>query len=231
MPRDITGAVETLAAIKEFNNDLYKEMNSRIKAAMLPVRDKARGYVKSESQLLSGWSKQFGSEETMNYSGFPKFYYGLVVAGISYREGATAKPNKKGWKVSHYIINRDPAGAIYETAGRRSGDDGRPTSYRLTSHHKLKKDQYSWTVRNNKYTNNSLNPNAGKQFIASLGDLYGRTSPEIYAGASVRNRGRLIYRAWEEDNANAAGAVYKAIDTSVDKYNSLNNRAPIRLAA
>jgi hypothetical protein len=37
---------------------------------------------------------------------------------------------------------------------------------------------------------------------------------------SGKDRGRLIYRAWENDQGNATKAVLKAIDTAGKKFNA-----------
>ena len=45
MPLNITGVEPTLKAMRKFDRDLTKQMNIEIKAAMITIRDKARGDV------------------------------------------------------------------------------------------------------------------------------------------------------------------------------------------
>jgi hypothetical protein len=56
----------------------------------------------------------------------------------------------------------------------------------------------------------STKPSARPNFAESMGPLTG----------SGKNRGRLIYRAWENDQGNATKAVLKAIDTAGKKFNA-----------
>lgn len=202
MPLDITGVESTLKAMRKFDKDLTKEMNQDIKAVMLGIRDKARGDVPiGFPTYLFGWEK--GGKSTMpkvfNTSGrvrnFPLFDTAEVTAGIVYRQGKSLQ-NKQGYRAQYYVRNNSPAGAIYETAGRKtSGGQGR-----------------------------SNNPQAGKLFIGAMGSLYGK-GPE---------RGRLIFKAWEQDQGKATLAVAKAIDKAVNTFNAVGgagNQASYGLVA
>jgi len=55
----------------------------------------------------------------------------------------------------------------------------------------------------------SNNPQAGQLFIGAMSSLYGK-GPE---------RGRLIFKAWEQDHGHATIAVAKAIDKAVNIFN------------
>ena len=57
----------------------------------------------------------------------------------------------------------------------------------------------------------SNNPQAGQLFIGAMGSLYGK-GPE---------RGRLIFKAWEQDQGKATLAVAKAIDKAVNTFNAV----------
>jgi len=56
----------------------------------------------------------------------------------------------------------------------------------------------------------SNNPQAGQLFVGAMGSLYGR-GPE---------RGRLIFKAWEQDQGKATIAVTKAIDKAINIFNA-----------
>ena len=59
MPLNITGVEPTLKAMRKFDKDLTKQMNIEIKAAMITIRDKARGDVpQGFPTYLSGWEKR-----------------------------------------------------------------------------------------------------------------------------------------------------------------------------
>jgi len=56
----------------------------------------------------------------------------------------------------------------------------------------------------------SNNPQAGQLFIGAMGSLYGK-GPD---------RGRLIFKAWEQDQGKATIAVTKAIDKAINIFNA-----------
>ena len=57
----------------------------------------------------------------------------------------------------------------------------------------------------------SNNPMAGQLFIGAMGPLYGKD----------KERGRLIFKAWEQDHGKATLAVAKAIDKAIKIFNGL----------
>ena len=57
----------------------------------------------------------------------------------------------------------------------------------------------------------SNNPQAGRLFIGAMGSLYGKGPL----------RGRLIFKAWEQDQGKATLAVAKAIDKAVNTFNAV----------
>lgn len=188
MPLNITGVEPTLKAMRKFDKDLTKQMNIEIKAAMLTIRDKARGDVpQGFPTYLSGWEKRgkVQSQPVFNTSGrvrkFPLFDTAEVKAGIVYRQGKSMQ-NRQGYRAQYYVRNNSAAGAIYETAGRvQSGQQGR-----------------------------SNNPQAGQLFIGAMGSLYGKNE----------QRGRLIFKAWEQDQGKATLAVTVAIDKAIKVFNA-----------
>ena len=237
MPIDITGIDGTLRAMKKFDEDLYKQMNKQIKAVMIPIRDKARSYAPGNSQMLSGWTKAGSSSETINYRAFPKYDQSETKKGIVYRPGKNSKGFGGGqaftrrWQVAYFVANNSAGGAIYETAGRRSGLGGRDPSHVVASRHKLAKDKKYKTSSGTRVDNNSLNPNAGLQLMAPMGPLVGARSAELFKGASARNVGRLIFRAWAEDQGRAAHGVNLAINIAVGMFNATNTADKYSLAA
>ena len=229
MPVNIAGYAETLKAMKNFDEDLYKGMNKQIKAVMIPVRDKARGYVPTNSEMLSGWVKSNTSTPAQYHKFFPKYDQATIKNGIDYRAGQNKRIKGTAFNVSYYVANRDAGGAIYETAGRQSGLGGRGTSHVVASRHKVNK-RYT-TSSGTKQDNNSLNPNAGRQLMAPMGPLVGSRSAELYKGASAKNVGRLIFRAWAEDQGRVTHAVNLAIDVAVKTFNATNTADKYSLAS
>jgi len=186
MPVVVKGLAETKRAMKQFNPEIYNQMQAEIKAVMLPVRDKARGYVPFKT--MSGWMNQKGTWENR---GFNK---GSVEKGIKYSAGTTNK-NDNGFKSAFYVSNNTAAGAIYETAGR-ANPNGQP-----------------WVGRKGKGGNrysHSSNPTAGQTFIRNMqGSLVG----------ADKQKGRLVYKAWAQDNGKVVPAVIDAINEAITKFN------------
>jgi len=197
MPVDVKGVKETIKALRKFDPELLKEMNSEIKSVMVPLRDKARGYAPSPVPgNLYGWNENTVGKKitaknsafrTFNTEGrlrlFPLYDYQTVVKGIYYSQ-APSKRNRNGWRALYFVANRSAAGAIYETAGRKN-PGGDPNS-------------------------KSNNPGAGANFISRMGPLYGDTQAE---------RGRMIFRAWKEDQGKAQDAVINAITKTIEAFN------------
>ena len=208
MPVELKGALATVKAMRKFDPDLLKEMNKEIRAVMVPLRDKARGYAPSpQPDNLYGWAegsvgkkitarnsafRQFNTEGRVRL--FPLYDHATVVAGIKYSQSPSRR-NRSGFRALYFIYNASAAGSIYETAGRATEPSSK--GYR------------------------SNNPDAGKHFVSRMGPLYGDKQKE---------RGRLIFRAAYEDRGKAQDAVILAISTAIEKFNKISKDS-YRLAA
>lgn len=235
MPVNITGVQGTLKAMRKFDPDLAKEMNKQIKNAMIPIRDAARGYAPANASMLTNWTQtgMFGPSSN-KYQSFPKYDQSEVRQGIVYRQGSNNKGQIAGakftrrWQVSYFIANNSAGGAIYETAGRVH-PNGRPTSHIVASRHRFNK-RYS-VSSGTRQDNNSLNPNAGKQFLEPLGPIYGQRGTVDPRFGNTDQRGRLIYRAWEENQGRAAHSVNLAINVAVARFNASHKQSSYTLGA
>lgn len=124
---------------------------------------------------------------------FPIYNATTVKNGIRLST-AKSKKNAKGFSSSIRIVNASAAGAIYETAGRKN-PWGQP-----------------WVgpkgPAGKKYSH-SRNKYAGRDFIAAMdGEMKGRGM----------DKGRLIYRAFEEDQGKVQDAVIKAVMKTNDLF-------------
>lgn len=140
MPVVVEGVKQFQKALLEVEPELAKQMAKEIKTAMLIIRDKARGYLPQQDQVLSGWGKVTASQETIKYRAFPAYDYTLARNLIKYNAG-TNRRNNSGFAAAFYVANISAPGAIFETAGRKN-PRGAANSQ-------------------------SLNPNAGVNFIES----------------------------------------------------------------
>lgn len=123
MPVEVKGAIATRKALRQFEPDLAKETTKEIASFLRPVVKNARGFLPSNEEIPSGWVKrpnQGGRWAARSYDATE------VRRGISFKS-TPSKPNRNGFRSLATIFNKSAAGAIYETAGRKSGVTGRFT--------------------------------------------------------------------------------------------------------
>jgi hypothetical protein len=180
---------------------LNKQLNAELKVALAPIAKKAKGFVPSDSPM-SGWANRSFSEAR-----FPFFNAGTIRSGIGFTTKA-GKTTRSGFTSNATIFNKSVAGAIYETAGRANNGQGQP-----------------WVGAKaggtSKKVSRSTNPNAGTQFIENLGDLT----------SSTKGRGRLILKAWAQDQGKAYGAATKAIDKAERAFMERSKTTTFKKAA
>ena len=117
MPVEVKGVVELRKALRHFAPDLAKSLNKELGAAVKPVVKQARGFLANNSEVLSNWA----GTKTRADGRFPQYDYAVARRGITYKTSPT-KPNRKGFRSLVSIFNKSAAGAIYETAGRKTPD-------------------------------------------------------------------------------------------------------------
>lgn len=114
MPVEVKGAIALRKALRDYAPDLAKALPKEMGLALKPVAKAARGYAPSESQILSNWLPKPGSTGK-----FPTYNSKLVRAGIGYKT-TPSKANTRGFRSLARLFNKSAAGAIYETAGRKT---------------------------------------------------------------------------------------------------------------
>jgi hypothetical protein len=174
MPVAVKGGLALRKSLRQFTPDLAKQLPKDMALALKPVIKTARGYAPSDSQILSGWKPRQMSEAR-----FPTYNASMVKAGLGYKT-TPSKPNRRGFRSLARLFNKTAAGAIYETAGRKTPDS---------------------------------------RFVQNLNSKYG----SIMKG-TAKMEGRVLYRAFEEDEGKAQTGVLKAIEKAKMK---LNQRASV----
>lgn len=216
MPVNVSGIKEMKKALGLVDKDLLKEVKGEIRAAMIPIRDKAKAYAPADTEILSGWTKSAGLIGPMRYRTFPKYNQQQVVDGIKYSAGSN-KRNNKGWSATNFVSNTSAPGAIFETAGRKN-PSGAPWVG-------LKADV------NNKEISHSLNPQAGAQFIAAMNvkSPLVNARPQGMSGNNkgYKQKGRLVFRAAAEEQGKAMGHILKALEKTATTF---QKRTEIRQA-
>jgi len=116
MPVAVKGGLALRKALKQYTPDLAKQLPKEMAVALKPVVKTARGYAPSDSQVLSGWKPR-----SMGEGRFPTYNASLVKRGIGFKT-TPSKPNRRGFRSLARLFNKTAAGAIYETAGRKTPD-------------------------------------------------------------------------------------------------------------
>jgi hypothetical protein len=169
MPVEVKGVIELRKALRAYAPDLAKQLNQDLGATLKPIVKKSRSYLPSNDQVISNWVGTQGRDQGR----FPQYDASVARRGVVYKTTPT-KRNRKGFKNVITIFNKSAAGAIYETAGRKT-----PSSL----------------------------------FVKNLsGKSYG-----VMKGQD-KMRGKVIYRAWEEDQGKARDAVLRAIDKAIRAF-------------
>ena len=205
MPVELQGAVALRKALKNYAPDLAKETQKEVAGHLRKVVNRARGFVPS-SAPLSGWANDVGDWD------YRAFNSGIVKRGISYNT-TPSKPNKRGFRSLARIFNASAAGAIYETAGRKNPQGLPPAQLEK----KFINGKFTTGRQGGRDVNKSANPNAGRQFIDALPPLVDSQQSNSAGRRSRKTKGRLMFRAWAEDQGRTTAAVVKAIESANNK--------------
>ena len=124
MPTAVKGALALRKSLRAFAPELAKETQKEIAGFLKPVVRQARGFMPSNESMPSGWviGKQKGKWERVAYD------QKIAQRGITYKT-TPSRVNRNGFSALASILNKSAAGAIYETAGRKSGVQGRFTPH------------------------------------------------------------------------------------------------------
>jgi hypothetical protein len=212
MPAEVVGVKDVLKGLEFINEDMRQRIRNAIDPIMRGVSSKAKGFVASNTDVLSGWAKASGNPGT-----FPKYDATVVRAGIGYNPGEN-KTFRNGFKVSNYVYNASRPGAIYEVAGRLN-PQGRAVFQMLPS--KGASGTYSKRSAKSKAFEEfkSNNPFASQQFIAALEPVTSQPKIKDIRGAGRKTKGRLIYKAWAQDSPKVYDAILNAINATAIHFN------------
>jgi len=211
MPVELDNAVALSKALKQYAPELAKETQKEIAGHLRKVVNQARGFVPSDSPL-SGWGNAVGIWE------YRAFDAGIIKRGLGYSTTPT-KPNKRGFRSLATIFNKSAAGAIYETAGRKN-PQGLPPAQRVK---KYRNGKFITEWQTDRTVNKSANPNAGRQFIGALPPLVDSQQSNSAGRRTRKTKGRLLFRAWANDQGKTTAAVVKAIQASNEKVVKKSN--------
>lgn len=227
MPVEVKGVVELRKALRKFEPDLEKNLKQEVRALLKPVIQEARSYVDTDPKGLSNWMARGGarkitkSTSVFRIGKFPLFNPSAVKSGITYSLKPT-KPNRKGFVAVFQLVNKTPAGGIYETAGTRH-PKGQDWESPAKNSGKKGSRFFGLNIQGHRVSH-SFNPHAGEHFIEALGG-------QGNLKGVGKKRGRLLYRAWEENNGRSLNYILKAIKKSEAEFNKRQSGTTTKEAA
>lgn len=226
MPAEVVGVKDVLAGLSFIDEDMRERIRRAIDPLMRNVASKAKGFVPTNSEVLSGWSKPISSD--VKYKTFPKYDAQTVKDGIGYNSGEN-QVFKNGFKVSNYVYNVSGAGRIYETSGRKNPqgrapfqqiDPSRPnTTFGPVQGFEGKRKAREYTYNKSTREYGSNNPFAGYQFVTSMPGLTSQPKIKGVRGGGRKTKGRLIYKAWAQDSGKIYDSIVGAINATAIHFN------------
>lgn len=220
---EVVGVNDVLKGLTFIDEDLYKRVKAAVNPLMKTVETKAKGFVASNTDVLSGWAKPIQS--TVDYRPFPKYDENQVRGGIGFKEGKN-RQFSNGYQVESYVYNISAAGRIYETAGRLNPQGRAPfTSINEGGSTMAYKQSGSAKSRSRaRSAYNSNNPFAGYQFVTDLPTLTSQPRVKGARSGGRKTKGRLIYKAWAQDSGDIYGVIVKAINATATHFNKTTEK-------
>ena len=191
------GVNQTISALERFAPDLKKELDKEIRGVLSKVVTQAREFIPFDIHP-SGWARHNKNagligplQQGEGRGSFIPFDAAKAKAGIQ-PVLSQPKSNTKGFVAYGYgVIQRDPAGAIFETAGRGSKASRARTR-----------------------ASRSTNPTASQDFIQAVEKYYGVLPTSKGLG---QDKGRALIRAVDDNKKNAQRAIFEAIKDAESK--------------
>jgi hypothetical protein len=204
MPVEVKGVIELRKALNKFAPDLAKELTKEITLSLKVIQRSARGFVPASAPGgLFNWDKPAVRE--------PK----------AFNSAGRARPFPR---YDAAVIKR---GIVYRTGY------GKPNSKGFRSLFRIKNMSAAGSIyekagrlNNNgdDRTKRSSSDARGAVFVQQ-GPLYGSRKN----GQDMR--GRVLYRAWEQDEGKQLVAIFKAIDSARDQLNKRATVSSVRESA
>lgn len=122
----LTGVDQLLKDLRTVAPDLDKELKRELKRIGGQIVDDAKALVPGTPPMSRmartpkdpvGWAKARGRTPSRGGVGWPAWDSGKIASGLT---AQTGKPKGQKHGALLYILNKDPMGAIFEVAGRKS---------------------------------------------------------------------------------------------------------------
>ena len=198
---EMQGLTQNIIALERFAPDLKRQLNKEIRGILAPIVLEAKSYLPSNSEIHpSGWQKGgfkrfngIGPLSQEQTRGFIAYDAERAKSGIK-QTAATTKKDGTGFRNTYAVIQRDPGGAIFETAGRGSS-----------------------ASRSRSKTSRSRNPQASQHFIGVIQREHGVLPT---ARGEGKDKGRALIRAVDRNRFKALNAIREAVDKASAKAQS-----------
>lgn len=210
MPTEVKGVIALRKALNAYAPDLAKELTVEITKSLKVIQKDARGFVPDKApNNLYNWNENAAGKITARSSMFRTFNTEGRVRMFPLYDAATVK-----------------RGIVYRTGY------GKPNARGFRSLFRVKNMSaagaiYETAGRKNPMgdpKSKSNNPNAGARFVQQ-GPIFGRKKE----GQDMR--GRLLFRAWEQDQGKQMVAIFKAIDKTSEMFKKRTSIVDVKRSA
>jgi hypothetical protein len=211
MAASVKGVIALRKALNAYAPDLAKELTKEITVSLKVIQSTARGFVPSASPGgLYNWNENTkGRKITAKNSMFRTFNVEGRLRPFPLYDAGTVK-----------------RGIVYRTGYGKPNSQGFRSLFRVRNN-SAAGAIYETAGRKNPNgdpASKSNNPNAGARFVQQ-GPIYGRKRN----GQDMR--GRLIFRAWEQDQGKQTVAIFKAIETAKQNFDKRATVSSVRESA
>jgi hypothetical protein len=190
------GVNSSVRAIERFAPDLKKQLDREVKGILSSIVNEARGHIPFDIHP-SGWARENVNaslvgplQQGQSRGQFKRFDASKAKAGIT-SVSPSSKSSASGFRNSYGVIQRDAAGAIFETAGRGSKASRARTR-----------------------ASRSTNPTASEDFIRTIEKYYGVLPTAKGLG---QDKGRALIKAVDNNKKPAQRAIFEAVKIAEQK--------------
>jgi hypothetical protein len=204
MPVEVKGVIELRKALNKFAPDLAKELTKEITLSLKVIQRSARGFVPASAPGgLFNWDKvATGEPKAFNTSGRVRPFPRYDAA----------------------VIKR---GIVYRTGY------GKPNSKGFRSLFRVKNSSAVGAIYEKAgRLNNDGNDKTKRTPSDARGAVFVQQGPLYGSRKNGQDmRGRVLYRAWEQDEGKQLVAIFKAIDSARDQLNKRATVSSVRESA
>jgi hypothetical protein len=211
MPVSVTGVIALRKALNAYAPDLAKELTAEITKSLKVIQKDARGFVPNKAPAgLYNWEFNPNRKLTAKNSMFRTF----------------APEGERVRFFPLYNASEVKRGIVYRTGYGKPNSKGFRSLFRIRNN-SAAGAIYETAGRKNPTgdpRSKSNNPTAGARFVQQ-GALYGKKS------SAGDLRGRVLFRAYEQDEGKQTAAIFAAIENTNMKFNKRTTVSNVKESA